>query len=218
MRIIDKQHDFYDYLQDPTDTIVFDRRDSFLLTKEMICNRLRFWRDKNVNRYILMQCGANFWLFLLTVTEFVNSTPKDYDLQLLDYWKNYDKPLLDTPISLTEIKFPYYLRLNNNQFRDAINHNEYESENNFNNFLSYRSNGTGWDAKEYTIPLLKACGVSNLVDPTIIFCAIEEYFSMKKTASETTEPKGITNDDKIIMHGFDTKTSFRGKKGGKYES
>ena len=33
MRIIDKQHDFYDYLQDPTDRIVFDRRGSFLLTK-----------------------------------------------------------------------------------------------------------------------------------------------------------------------------------------
>ena len=37
MRIIDKNHDFYDYLQDPTDnTIVFDRRGSFLLEKSYI--------------------------------------------------------------------------------------------------------------------------------------------------------------------------------------
>lgn len=213
MRIIDKQHDFYDYLQDPTDTIVFDRRDSFLLTKEMVCDKLRVWSDTYINRYILLQCGSNFWLFLLTITEFSDNMPKDYDIKLLDYWKNYDKPLLDTPISLTEIRFPYYfyLRSNNNQLRDAINHNEYKLVNSFNSSRSYRSNGIRYDVKEYTIPLLKACGVSNLVDPTTIFCAIEEYFSMKKTASETTEPKGITNDDKIIMHGFDTKTSFRGK-------
>jgi hypothetical protein len=35
---------------------------------------------------------------------------------------------------------------------------------------------------------------------------------MEKSKLETTEAKGTTNDDKIIMHGFDTKTSFRGKK------
>ena len=44
MRIIDKQHDFYDYLQDPTDRIVFDRRGSFLLTKELFCEGLRYQR------------------------------------------------------------------------------------------------------------------------------------------------------------------------------
>ena len=42
-----------------------------------------------------------------------------------------------------------------------------------------------------------------------MFCAIEEYFSIEKSKMETTEPKGATNDDKIVMHGFDTKLSFR---------
>ena len=32
---------------------------------------------------------------------------------------------------------------------------------------------------------------------------------MEKTASETTEAKGTTDEDKVIMHGFDVKTSFR---------
>ena len=32
---------------------------------------------------------------------------------------------------------------------------------------------------------------------------------MAKTASETTEAKGTTNEDKVVMHGFDVKTSFR---------
>ena len=44
MRIIDKQHDFYDYLQDPTDRIVFDRRGAFLLTKKLFCNDIKYVR------------------------------------------------------------------------------------------------------------------------------------------------------------------------------
>lgn len=32
---------------------------------------------------------------------------------------------------------------------------------------------------------------------------------MEKTASETTEAKGTTDEDKIAMHGFDVKKSFR---------
>ena len=41
MRIIDKNHDFYDYLQDPTDnSIIFDRRGSFLLEKSHICDKI----------------------------------------------------------------------------------------------------------------------------------------------------------------------------------
>ena len=35
---------------------------------------------------------------------------------------------------------------------------------------------------------------------------------MEKTASETTEAKGTTDEDKVIMHGFDAKWSFRKKK------
>ena len=49
MRIIDKQHDFYDYLQDPTDRIVFDRRGSFLLTKERFCDGIKLQRYHNNN-------------------------------------------------------------------------------------------------------------------------------------------------------------------------
>ena len=70
MRIIDKQRDFYDYLQDPTDKLVFDRRGSFLLTKEIFCERIStiryYWQSKY--RFVLLQCGATFWLFLVTIT------------------------------------------------------------------------------------------------------------------------------------------------------
>ena len=73
------------------------------------------------------------------------------------------------------------------------------------------SKGISWVRKEYTIPLLSACGIANIVSPIDMFSAIEEYFSIEKTKAERTEPLGATNNDKIVMHGFDTKTSFRGK-------
>ena len=39
MRIIDKNTDFYDYYQNiyPDDSLIFDRTDSFLLSKEDLC-------------------------------------------------------------------------------------------------------------------------------------------------------------------------------------
>ena len=92
MRIIDKQHDFYDYLQDPTDRIVFDRRGSFLLTKKLFCNDIKYVRYYNDSRYrfVLLQCGVAYWLFLVTITavDWCDS-PVDYDMALLAEWKNY---------------------------------------------------------------------------------------------------------------------------------
>ena len=93
MRIIDKQHDFYDYLQDPTDRIVFDRRGSFLLNKAEFCEGLRFQRYYNNSRYrfVLLQCGVAYWLFLVTITaKDQNANPVDYNLELVGSWKNYD--------------------------------------------------------------------------------------------------------------------------------
>ena len=72
MRIIDKNHDFYDYLQSPTDNrLVFDRRRSFQLTKERIWCAIRSkcglyrWNKTDEHTYLLLQCGAHFWLFVI---------------------------------------------------------------------------------------------------------------------------------------------------------
>jgi hypothetical protein len=90
----------------------------------------------------------------------------------------------------------------------AIDHNDYR-------LLATINKHCTWNRDKkttYEIPILKASGLASVIDPLEMFCSIEEYFSREKTMAETTEPKGITNDDKIIMHGFDTKTSFRGGK------
>ncbi len=231
MRIIDKNHDFYDYMQAPGDTIVFDRRNSFLLTKEMVCNKLKYTSDDK-HRILLLQCGARFWLILLTVTKMEKNTglynekPVDYTLELLDHWTDYNK--LRQVISFEEISVrgnvfgynmlfskadPYDIIKNHiSRIRVAVEYNEHKVLTNFNTFIVSTSHKNSWTEKTYDIPLLDACGIKDIVDPSDIFTAIEEHFSMEKSEAETTEAKGATNDDKIVMHGFDTRTSFRGKR------
>lgn len=224
MRIIDKKADFYDYLQDSTDTIVFDRRQSFELTKKLVCDNLRV-RGTN-HTYMLLQCGYQYWLFLLTVTDKDQyDCPKDYSLELLDTWKNYNAP--SALISIKQIRilkydfdcaspfnqkkgFLKYLNSSLDKLRAFINNNEYRTEASFDKNTVYKDHKGGWTKESLTIPLLKSSGFSAIINPVDVFYAIEEYFSMQKTAAERTEPLGITNDDKISMHGFDTKTSFRG--------
>lgn len=227
MRIIDKNNDFYDYLQSPTDTLVFDRRNSFLLTKKMICDRIAFFRGEDKTKFLLLQCGSTFWLFLLTATELgFYDNPTDYDLELITSWKNYDKQRKCISFAVIKFNFAYRALVSKHSEEDqvhdrimksvdklqyAIDHNEYEVGPRLDTMDIYKDHRGGFIKSTQDIPLLKGCGIANLIDPFTIFYAIEEYFSMEKTDSETTEPKGATNDDKIIIHGFDTKTSFRGK-------
>lgn len=231
MRIIDKNHDYYDYLQDPTDTLVFDRRNSFILEKSYICDNFYFGRNEIDKLFIRLQCGATFWIFLATATkfekrEYINAEkPTDFDLELIATWKDYNKPnkLLDINLASIGTRFSSYdWKARNYEFkRDkvtpeaAIGYFDSLDSRNLTNVSTLRrtiDTKNGWEAKFYTIPLLCASGIADIISPIDIFCAIEEYFSIEKSSVEKTEPMGATNDDKIIMHGFDTKTSFRGKR------
>ena len=232
MRIIDKNHDFYDYLQDPSDTIIFDRRGSFLLDKKRICEAMRKsnWLGYSHNNYthnfITLQCGAVFWIFLATVTKFDNNSyyhdnelPEDYKLELLYSWKDYDanNELIKITVHACHwYKYDYnkktWLFDRNYEVPESLKH--IVRDKNAVDVSTYKTSiqtKKGWNDIIHDKPLLRGTGISNLIDPVEIFCAIEEHFSRIKTSSETTEPKGATNNDKIIMHGFDTKTSFRGK-------
>ena len=87
MRIIDKNTDFYDYLQGiyQDNSITFDRTDSFVLTKDMVSMRLRRGnlREKQDYNFILLQICNTFWLFLLKIiatNDYDNVT--DYDMEL----------------------------------------------------------------------------------------------------------------------------------------
>ena len=224
MRIIDKQHDFYDYLQDPTDTIVFDRRGSFILTKEMILDKLtdrcrvisyRCHYVRNPKRYLILQCGATYWHICLTL----NDDDNDYTLELIDKWKDYNKPRVLIELYTYHYNYSHFISkdFNNNfsnKFNDTISKGYFDKDKVISHNVKITDNNNvkgGWIKEIQTIPILTACGIANIIDPVDVFTAIEEHFSLLKTEAERTEPLGASNDDKITMHGFDTKTSFRGK-------
>lgn len=223
MRILDKNTDFYDYFQNiyVDNTFTFDRRDSFVITKEMLLDNLHTgqwwgWKKRYYNKfnYILLQVCNTFWLFLIEFIKYSKDFDKveDYNVELLTSWRNFDKPR--KLCSLNRVSFHYfhddtkedvYKRIPD-LIRD-INTNNYKIKNNLDTHIIY--NGDVKVTK--TIPLLKACGLGNCIDPHEIYLAFEEYFSLEKSDSERREPIGTTDIDKVESHGFDKKISFRGK-------
>lgn len=222
MRIIDKNRDFYDFYQDVyrDDTFTFDRRDSFLLTKELMCSYLGYsydWTRRTFLKvydydYLLLQVCHSYWLFLIEITEVTKwGRAKDYKVKLLANWKNTNKTR--ELLSLTIIEFPYVYRRSKKEkdFVQAVDTNNYRVKKKINRFTFQRGN----EVVEKHIPLLKACGVADCINPFDIYLAFEEFFSLEKTASERREPLNTTDIDRIERHGFDKKTSFRGKQNKK---
>ena len=227
MRIIDKQNDYYDYLQDNGDSLVFDRRGSRALTKEEIKDTINRVLDSYYHVphvFLLVQCGTSYWLLFVEGTDIKKRTgfcgPAEvvgnYNVWILSKWKEYNQPL--KLLSVQAISFNHLWKykiydieyhrqtvrtLNKDRLaessqglREAVIHKEYKVYQDF--------------SKEGYL-LLKSSGIPNAIDPEEIYNAIDEYFSLEKTAAESTVAGGTTNNDKIKNHGFDTKTSFRGK-------
>lgn len=224
MRIIDKNNDYYDYLQDREDNLVFDRRGSFILTKDLFCEGLRYVRyNKDNYRFVVLQCGATFWLFLATVTKFKDLySVVDYNLELLTSWKDYTKPraIIDlkmvylTSYWLSDLRKYEFIKSHLNEIQQSITNGEYILCRQINEYVKYTGTATtksSYKKELLTIPILKACGISEFIDPETMYHAIDEYFSLEKMDMEKTEAEGTTNKDKIVNHGFDTKISFRGK-------
>ena len=223
MRIIDKQNDYYDYLQDNGDDLVFDRRGSRDLRKEDIRETIGMVLDSYAHIphiFLVLQCGATYWLFSVggnIIKEGYRERVEDYDITLLSTWKDYNHPLELLSLKAIDFneswKYEFYdrkwygrklertlskerLKGISSTLRDAVINRDYRV---------YRD----FSKKDYL--LLKGSGIPNIIGPEEIYNAIDEYFSLEKTAAESTTAKGTTNNDKIKNHGFDTKVSFRGK-------
>lgn len=205
MRIIDKNNDYYDHIQYEfmDDHFTFDRRDSFILTKKDICNRIWVDRYKRKDKFLLLQICHTFWLMRIDILD-TDSYDKctDYKLDLIINWKNYTSKR--ELIKLSIIEFDYLTKPSDYWYK--VNDNDYKEYYVFNNYRIYVGN----EVQIKHIPLLKETGITSLIDGHDIYLSLEQYFSEIKTASERTEPIGATNEDKIVSHGFDTKTSFRG--------
>lgn len=235
MRIIDKNTDFYDFYQNiyKDETTVFDRRDSYDLSKEEFAHGFLLdypsgkykvdekWESERT-KFILLQVCNTFWLFKMFITE-VASLPfliysiEDYELSLIDKWQDYDLP--SVVIELSEVKFNWNIFSWNNgtidekkidAMKQAIHTNDFHgwrAKNTFNKFRYLVGN----EMVEKHIPILKNIGIAALVNPEDIYFALDEYFSKKITDGERIESVGITDKERVVNHGFSDKTSFRGK-------
>ena len=214
MKILDKNTDFYDCLQYiyRDDTYVFDRRDSFVLTKEMMRSHLG-WYDHGKAGYMLLQVCNTFWLFKANLDYDNFNRVADYSLNIVGTWKDYNAQRV--LYKLCTIKFDFFKirklpdEMSSSELIDAVKHENYETIEVLNKFTIYNGDNT---KKVKTIPLLSECGLSKHIEALDIYLSLEEYFSLEKSSGERTEPLGATNEDKIIRHGFDLKTSFRGKR------
>jgi hypothetical protein len=236
MRIIDKNTDFYDYLQNtyPDKSTTFDRTDSYLLTKDMMCGYLcDYWRNPREYEFILLQVCNSFWLFLAQV--FREPDPMgsvylrritDYTPELLATWKNYDRKRELIKIDIVDFSLSVSSQYHSHnkghwQFdRDlvfkvtptlqrAIDTNDYRAIGSVKDCEVCLGNGQ-WVKKH--IPILKASGLAPLIDPLEIYLSFDEFFSLEKSSTERIASVGITDVEKIENHGFDKKTSFRGKR------
>ena len=63
--------------------------------------------------------------------------------------------------------------------------------------------------KDMSYPILCESGIASCTDSHQLYMDIEEWLSAQKERELRTESKDITDKQKIVNHGFDTRESFR---------
>lgn len=202
MRIIDKNRDFYDYFQDYDSDIVFDRRGSHILTNEELNVWVLWSRYKADDKYFLLQIGYTNWLILAKPTKinqdgYGGYTVEDFSLELIEMWKDYNKSV---DFKFGEIKTHYIMEyITSKKFNhkialiDDIKLGNFEYKNNF---------------TEKSPIILNKTKIPSILNPQDVYMAIDEWLSHKK---DDIVHDSMIDKEKIISHGFDTKSSFRGK-------
>lgn len=229
MRIIDSNRDYYDFLQNVwrDDTVIFDRRDSYELSREEFASAFvdesykwsqyyrKRYRDNDKRKFVLLQVCNTFWLFELLITKTgAEGICLDYKLHLIEAWQDYSGPSVLLRLSaIRPPRYVYWYSREHSSSDDAnmVKRGEYEEDKVFDAFVFSKSKGAGYEQELRHIPILKNIGVAAEVPPEELFLAIEEYFLTEKRKTERTESVGLTDKEKAMNHGFDAKTSFRGK-------
>ena len=204
MRIIDKNKDFYDYFQEYDSDIVFDRRDSRILSNEElnVWSLYNRYKSEFIDKYFLLQIGYTNWLILAKPTNIDKDTygyftVNDFSLELVEMWKDYNKSV---DFKFGEITTRYTLEyITSKKFNhktaliDDIKLGNFEYKNNF---------------TEKSPIVLNKTKLPSILNAQDVYLAIEEWLSHKK---DDVVHDSMTDKEKIVSHGFDTKSSFRGK-------
>lgn len=197
MRIIDKNKDYYDYLQCYTDDIVYDRRNSHFITLDDL---EKIWMFDIDERFLLLQVGYSNWLIKIIPTKYEEKNGwtyiQDYSVELLEYWKDYNHcnkltfGVINKRCSFEYLfskKFQRYEKLS-----DDVKHGNYEFK------ILY--------TEKHENILFSKSKIPSIVKPFDLYNAFDEYFSHLK---DDVNYDNMTDKEKIESHGFDKKTSFR---------
>ena len=221
MTILDRYKDFYDYLSYDErfmdDTITFDRRNSKLLDKQSLCKFDAFGKPQNCINYIYFHIGYVTWIIKLEFKVIwgrfgCNLDEKSYKMTLIETYKDYDDKYLFGlgHINISEFDIEYLKKYKSlKSFKDIIKFEQQEhlKYNNKSNVV-YPLNGNSYNnIKNSDIYILEKTGIPSIINAEDIYLAFDEYFrSLKDDIDVETD---LTDNDKIINHGFDKKTSFR---------
>ena len=214
LRIIDKNKDYYDYLAhqaDSDDEVTFDRRGSIPLrhedfftilskhVKEYKYQQYRYWffpkEPVEYNKLFAVRAGVALFLIGLKLeideSDFRNCILKSYKMELIKTFEDFDYRGKVLDIVSVECE-RHYTALNKKKL-EKIKLSELTIEN------------FGLQGGFY---ILKNIGIPALIPPEKIYYGMETYlFSLKN--DRNCESTGLTDNEKIVNHGFDKKTSFR---------
>lgn len=204
MQILDKNKDFYDFYQNIyiDKTYTFDRRKSVYFHKED-WNEIFYNNERNYIYYVL-QVGYSRYLYKITYlgvsTGWIIHLD-NYKVELVKYWKNYDN-LVDFEFGIEEELESYgyknYHPSYEKQSIDSLYNTELKKP------YLYASR-----LKDKAYPILCESGIASCTDSHQLYMDIEEWLSAQKEKELRTESKDITDKQKIVNHGFDTRESFR---------
>ena len=204
MQILDKNKDFYDFYQNIyiDKTYTFDRRKSVYFHKEE-------WNDIFFNSardyiYYVLQVGYSRYLYKITYIDVSTGWIihlDNYKVELVKYWKNYDN-LVDFEFGIEEELESYGYKNYHPSYEKQNIDSLYNTELKKTYLYASRLKGRSY-------PILYESGIASCTDSHQLYMDIEEWLSAQKEKELRTESKDITDKQKIVNHGFDTRESFR---------
>ena len=208
MYIIDKNKDFYDYyshIYGVDKAITFDRRGSIILNDDYFISLLdassTFSWSNPSSSYFLLEVGY-----------------KQYMIKYSNVKKEYDRNLLFDKVVSYDISLGRVFEENKHLFRKEVSIVKAYIPSWYDFGLKYNSKKNILDLiklndvkfsleKVIELPILSGTQLTSLLDANELWKEISTYISSQGNDKDIDIIN--TDKDKIINHGFDTKTSFR---------
>ena len=207
MRIIDKNTDYYDYLSHVygvDNKVVYDRRGSSILSDEDLFHMIGgTWRRSPLygDDMILVEVGYIQILILmqnikLTEDSYQGFISCGYKLECV-YTDN--RNLFKQPLSIRRCSV---MHRGSYGGRSPVITGNYDRD-----IIKVGESLTTCFPSAFPNPILKATGLTSIIDKEIIWKGLQNYISSLNNDQDVNK---MTNEEKIINYGFDKKTSFRG--------